>query len=220
MNAGLDEALDIIEASFRMIDKVARADFYDRRSSGEVTQAPDDAIAELNARFREHSIGYQFMGGEIVRVDSEFVHAEVVVPALALLRDEDFEGAEDEFRTAHDHYRHGRIEACLNDALKAFESTMKTICERRSWAFDQKDTAKQLIKIMFEKELLPEFLTNHFSGVRGALESGVPTIRNRMGGHGQGSKEREVPAHFAAHILHLTAANILLLGEAHRTLPK
>lgn len=218
MSADVDGALDIIEESFRAIDTVIRVQADGLLAYGAISQHPDDAIAELNERFKEHAVGYQFVNGEVVRVDSELLHAEVVVPALTLLRDEGFEGAEDEFMTAHDHYRNGRVEECITEALKAFESTMKTICSRRKWAHEPGANASQLINVLFTNNLVPEFLRTHFAGVRQALEAGVPTLRNKQGGHGQGEQERQVPAFFAGHILHLTAANILLLVEANRAL--
>lgn len=216
--SGTEEALDIIELSFRMIDSLVRQNYGARKNAREVTQTPDDAIEELNARFQEHAVGYAYINGDLLRTDSQYAHAEVVVPALTLLRAAGFEGAETEFRAAHAHFRHGRIKESLVDALKALESTMKTICARRKWDVDPRANASQLINVVFTQALLPEFLRTHFSGVKQALEAGVPTVRNKLGGHGQGEKVLEVPAYFAAHILHLTAANILLLVEAEQNL--
>lgn len=90
---------------------------------------PKDAIEELNVRFRQAGFGYQFEGGQIVRVDSQLLHSEVVKPALVLLADHRFEGAQDEFLSAHAHYRAGEYEDAIVDANRAFESTMKTICD-------------------------------------------------------------------------------------------
>ena len=107
---------------------------------------PDQAIEDLNARFLEHGIGYQFVSGAgIVRKDSEFLHKEVLLPTLSLLSDKLYQGAQDEFLKAHEHYRHGRIKECLNECLKAFESTLKTICQIRGWKFQQTDAAKALL---------------------------------------------------------------------------
>jgi hypothetical protein len=44
----------------------------------------------------------------------------------------------------------------------------------------------------------------------------LPVLRNDHGGHGQGSKVREVPEHLAEYAIHVAAANILLLVKAHR----
>ena len=68
----------MIELSFRVIDRVTRTWSYD------ASERADEAIAELNARLHEHGIGYVFEGGEIIRVDSQLLHAEAVKPALIL----------------------------------------------------------------------------------------------------------------------------------------
>jgi len=64
------------------------------------------AVEELNERFREHGVGYQFEELKIVRVDSQVLHAEVVKPALHLLSESAFSGANADFLKAHEHYRH------------------------------------------------------------------------------------------------------------------
>jgi len=180
-------------------------------------QPADDAIQELNARFRQHKIGFQYEGGIIVRVDEEFLHADVVKPALAILVTEGFTGASDEFLKALEHYRKKEFASSMQESLKAFESTLKTICKRKRWQFDEtKDTAKKLLQIVFDKKLIPDFMQTEFGALRTTLESGVPTARNKFAGHGQGEKPRPVPDYFASYALHLTAANILLLVHAYQ----
>jgi hypothetical protein len=211
-------ALDIVELSFRVIDVgVRKLDGYETADAG-IEQDPDDAIDELNDRFKEHSIGYQYLGGELMRVDSQFVHAEIVKPALSLLNASGFDGPADEFIRAFDHYRHGRNKEAVAEALKAFESTMKSICAARKWTCPATATAKQLIEVLLSKGLIPTMLESHFSGLRTAMESGLPTIRNKTSGHGQGPAPVELPTHFAAYALHLTASNIVFLVEAHKAL--
>lgn len=205
--------MDIVETSFRVVDGYCRKQGY---LFGDAKLSPDAAITELNIRFREHGVGYQFETGQINRVDSQLLHAEVVKPALALLADKKFRAANEEFLSAHAHYRHGRYCECLNEALKAFESTMKIICAKRSWSYDQKDTAKTLIDHMLKNGLIPAHLTSHFTGLRTTLESGLPTTRNRLSGHGRGVADHDVPDYIASYALHLTATNILLLVEADK----
>ena len=104
---------------------------------------------------------------------------------------------------------------CLNECLKAFESCLKTICKKRNWQYDDKrSTAKDLIQIVFDNGLIPSFMQSHFSALKSTLESGLPTVRNRQAGHGQGSTQVIVPEYIAAYALHLTASNILLLANA------
>ena len=52
-------------------------------------------------------------------------------------------------------------------------------------------------------------------GLRTALESGVPTLRNNLSGHGQGREKVAIPEYMAAYTLHLTASNILFLAKAN-----
>ena len=172
------------------------------------------AIAELNHRFQEHAVGYQYESGKIIRVDSQLIHSEVVRPAMSMLSDPMYQGANAEFLSAHEHYRKRRYKECLNDCLKAFESCIKAICEKRGWNYEPTDNAKRLIDIVFAQGLIPNFMQSHFSALRNTLESGIPTVRNRMAGHGQGKTEVPVPESVAGYSLHLTASNILLLARA------
>jgi hypothetical protein len=102
------DALDLIEISFRVVDVVVRQMHdYERERLNLIH--PDDAIAELNLRFREHCIGYGYASGQIERIDSRYIHAQAVKPALQLLHGagKGFSGPLQEFLSAHEHYRKG-----------------------------------------------------------------------------------------------------------------
>lgn len=208
-----EKAIDVIELSFKYIDRVIRENQfqYHYRETVKSVLNPDEAISELNTRFKEHSIGYQFDGGEIIRVDSTLAHSEIVKPVLALLWDKKFKGANEEYLKAHEHYRHGRNKECLTECLKAFESTMKIICKLKGWQYSETDTAKKLIQICFTNSLVPTFTQNQFTSLQNLLESGIPTIRNKLGGHGQGSVPQKVDDEMTRYGLNLTGTNILFL---------
>ncbi len=213
-----DDALEIIEASFRYIDRVMREkDEWHRRQEGLKTSA-DDAIAELNQRFKEHGVGYRYEDGMLIQIDSELLHAEATVPALRLLHEEGFEGALDEFMSAHSHYRKGEMKDANVDALNSLESTLKTICTARRWRYSSSATATDLVRLVVKKELIPRQLQGHFEHLIKAMETGLPPVRHNYGGHGQGPQPLTVADHLAAYSLHLMAANIVLLIEAHRAL--
>ena len=154
----------------------------------------------------------------IMRIDSEFTHKEITEPVLKLLEQDYLQGANDEFLTALEHYRHGRYKECLNECLKAFESTMKAICHKQGWKYNQNDTAKTLISICVENKLFPKIMESHLIGLRTTLESGVPTARNKVSSHGQGVVPTTVPDEFASYVLNLTASNIRLLVSAEQKL--
>ena len=213
----IEQILSLIEVAFILTDNSIKRKPYPLYYSD--LPILNSAISELNQRFQENAIGYQYQNppGQIVRVDSQYLHAEAIEPAVSLLYDEGFTGASDEFLQAHKHHREGNNKAAISSALNAFESAMKTICDIRGWKYDdQKATASALIRTLLDNNLIPSEMQSHFTGLRTTLESGVPAIRNRFAGHGQGSEPVEVPDYLASYALHLTASNIVFLVEAHK----
>lgn len=212
----VEKALDAIELSFRVIDRSTREwSYLSRRNASEIA---DGAISELNDRFKEHGIGFQFIGGEIIRVDSELIHSEAVKPALRLLNSKNYSGAQQEFLSAYEHYRHKKNKEALNDCLKSFESTMKAICDKRKWQYQSNATAKALIQVCFDNELVPSFWQQQLSSLRSMLESSIPTGRNKLSGHGQGSNPVVVPDYLTAYMLHMTASTLVFLVTAEEEL--
>ena len=211
-----ERVLDAVEISFRVVDGATRDYYFMNRTGGD--ERADAAIEELNGRFREHAVGFEFSNSMILRIDSEFVHNEVVKPALALLSGEKFAGAQEEFLGAHSHYRAGETKECLNDCLKAFESTMKAICDSRGWKYKAHASAKDIIKVCLDNDLIPTFWQQHFTSLRQELESSVPTGRNNLGGHGQGLIPVKVPTYLGGYMLHMTAASIVFLAKADAAL--
>ncbi len=207
------EILDAIEFSFRIVGALeSQMDWY--QNEYETWHTPAEAVEMLNHRFRQHDLGYQFVEGELIRVDSQFVHAEIVEPAIVLLRDTGFDVANDEFLSAHRHYRRGEARDAIADALNAFESTMKAICDKAGWARPANATAAPLVDLLIQNDLISKDLESHYKGLVGAMKSGLPTIGNRTSRHGHGSTPIEIPDYLAAHTLHLAAANIVFLVEA------
>ena len=216
LQATVEDALDVIEASFHYIDKIARRFRSHERSLRGITVTADDAINELNERFRRAAAGYRFEDGKILRIDAELIHAEVVRPALLYLQQPGFEGPREEYLKAHTHYRHGETKDAITNANNAFESTLKAICSQRNWEYPRKAGASDLLRVVRQKGLLPDYLDSSFDQLAATLKSGLPKLRNEQGGHGQGSTPRETPDYVAAYALHLAAAKILFLFEAHK----
>ncbi|MFA5214927.1 STM4504/CBY_0614 family protein [Sulfuricurvum sp.] len=212
----IEKQLDIVELSFKYIDKITRDYSYLGRNNA--SECANNAINELNSRFKEQGVGFQFLEGEIVRVDSELIHVEAVKPALRLLNEKNYKGAQQEFLSAYEHYRHGKHKESLNDCLKSFESTMKGICDKRKWSYLSNATAKVLIQICFDKGLVPQFWQQQLSSLRSMLESSVPTGRNKLSGHGQGSTPTVVPDYLVAYMLHMTASTLVFLTTAEKEL--
>ena len=217
-SASVDETLDLIEVSFRFIERIVPKLGISTRKAYGVTSEPSAAIEDLNERFRRAGVGYQFEGGQIFRVDSEFIHSEVVRPALRFLHQPGFEGPREEFLRAHACYRAGDTKDAVTNANNAFESTLKAICEQRRWKYPKGARASDLLKIVRDQGLLPDYLDNSFDQLAATLKSGLPKVRGEEGAHGQGAAPRKTPDHVAAYALHLAAAKIVFLVEAHRAM--
>ena len=214
-HADVTEWLDCLEACLRTIELV-RTNVPD---SSTRARRLDAAISEINARMLEAAFGYQYVSGEIMRVDSQHLHQTVVLPALALLDDPMFAAANQEYRNAHEAYRHGRLEDCVVDCGKAFESVLKAIGTKRGWAITDKDPASKLVQAAVSAGFLASHSQPSLNHLSGLIGTSTPTIRNAMGGHGAGAAPRVVPQHLAAFQLHQTAAVIVYLGEQDASLP-
>jgi len=151
-----------------------------------------------------------------MRIDDQFIHSEVVKPALFVLKD--FDAAKEEFLSAHEHYRHGNFEECITDCCKSFESLMKNICHNQGWVTDKEMQvlpAAKLIQRCFDNNLVPSYMQDQFASLKKLFESGVPTIRNKSASHGAGKEVREIPHSLVSYTLHLTATNIVFLGSCY-----
>lgn len=181
-----------------------------------------EVIEEINIRFKENAVGYQLDSDSltVIRVDSQFVHSEVVKPTLTLLNaDPAYAGALEEFMTAHEHYRHRNFKDAIVNCGKSFESILKAIHEKRGWTYAKgKATASPLILSCVDKGLFPSYQQEQLIQLSSVLKSGVPTIRNNAGGHGDGLEVIDVPEHLVSYMIHLTATNLLFLANAEKNL--
>jgi hypothetical protein len=206
-----EKALDVVELIFSFIEHYISDS--DGKYNDRLREVFPLACEELNARFKEEGFGYQYESGYIIKMTSEYTHNEIVKPALQLLSDKRFVGAQEEFLSAHQHYRNGRNEESITDCLKAFESTMKIICKAKKIGYNESDTAKKLLDALYKQNYIPPYLQSQCTALQTVLESGVPTIRNKTGAHGQGDVVRVVDNALTELALNLTASNIVFLAS-------
>lgn len=220
MSGSTNDVLDLITVAFSIVDTTVRRtyNFHDIEIF-KIKIEPDEAIDALNMRFKEHKIGYVFTNGKLIRIESEYLHSEAVTPALSLLHEQNFSGAEEEFLKAHEQYREGNHKDAIANANKAFESVMKTICAARKWPVDPKATARHLIDAILKNGLVPQYMQDHLTGLSKVLEAGLPTVRNKTSGHGQGVSPVVVEQYVANYALNLAATNIVFLIESHKAMP-
>jgi AbiJ N-terminal domain 4 len=211
--ADIEEWISIVEICCMMAAWVV-----DHGGSQKRREAASSAITKINHRFRQHRVGYQFENGRIIRKDSELMHAEVIKPALALLSTPAFAKANEEFMTAHRHYRTGTYKDAVTAANRAFESMLKAICELENWTYGSGDTAARLVAVVTSNGLFTHDFDASVTAYVAMLKAGLPTVRNNAGGHGEGLAAKAVTSGIARFAINLTASNIILLGDSYAAL--
>lgn len=194
----------------------------------------EEIIIELNHRFIENNIGYEYIEDKFIRIDRKFTHNEIVKPALNLLFEKEFENANNEFLNGLEYYKTGCSKDNPNEDFKnaiincnkAFESTMKIICEFKDVPnYNSKHTSSDLINDLIDANILPKHLENSFhglkniiKGIKSSLENGLPVIRNKVG-HGIGTEEEWISEEYVTYAINLLATNIILLVNIYKKLP-
>lgn len=207
-----EQWLDLLDLIVKAIQEASgNASF---RQKWHVSVTAEDAIHEINYRLRQAGVGYQVEGRNLIRVDSQFIHAEVVKPALALLSGRDFAGPMEEFLSAHQYYRAGDYRQAVSMAASALESTFKAIFDQKGWEYRKGARISDLVRVARENRLWPDYLDNSFDQLVATLQSGLPKIRDNDASHGQGAKPKNVPDYIAAYALHLAASKIVFIAEA------
>ena len=171
-------------------------------------------IDELNQRFKFAGVGYQFVEGKLVRIDSTVAHEEMVKPALVLLGRKGFAKADEQYRAAHDHCRRNEYPQAITEAGKAFESALKAICVAKGWEYENRARASDLVKVVVKNGLFPEWLDKGITAYVAMISTGLPEVRNNVGPHGTAPDAAPVGAYLARYALHMSAANILMVAEA------
>lgn len=212
--ADTDQCLDLIELSCRVIEFAASNGTLNAKFSADGMKLAKSGIADINQRMREAGFGFEFVDGQLIEIRSQQLHNTAVKPALNLLNQKKYRGAQQEYLSAWEHYKNGKNKEALNDCLKSFESLMKSICDNQGWAYDKNATAKQLIDVLYKNDLIPSYWQNQIAGLRSSLEGAIPPGRNKNSGHGQGSTVKNVPDEMVEYMLHMTASTIVFLAKA------
>lgn len=222
--ANSEDFLDYVDMAFNLVVNSIQTDppiDLLVRFEGNCNDVINEFISELNQRFKQHNLGYEFVDGEIIRIDNKLLHQQTVKPALKLLQDKQFLGADNEIRKAYEFRRNGDNSNVIIEANKAFESTMKSICDGLGYKYNPtKDTAKDLIKILGDNQFYPNYFNSHVAAVRATLESGLPTVRNKNAGHGQGATIVPIPDEYVEYALNLAATNIVFLVKIYESKEK
>ncbi len=207
----IDKILNTIEVQFKAIEKFYV--FLNGTNEAVRNYPIENVIKDLNIRFRENGLGFKFQDGIIIKINNELLHNEITIPVFSFLKKKDYVTINKEFIKAYEHYRHGDFKECLNTCLKALDTTLKFICDKKGWRYNPNNASSKLIQIVFKEKLVPEYLQSELTSLRATLEGGVPTIKNRNSE--QGNRKITVDESLASYTLNLTGSSIKFLIELY-----
>ena len=143
---------------------------------------------------------------QVIRTDDEIIHQEAVRPALVALAAPHFAQANQDFLNALRHYRDGDFPECLTACGTTMESTLKVLCDRNKWSYNQTNALKALLDIVIRNTMLDPFFHQPLML--------IGTMRNRLSSaHGRGAAGQHVPQRIARYAIASTAAAVVLLIE-------
>ena len=209
----IEDIFDMTDIAFQLTHKTIQ----DRQISAEEHRnkelAYEKAVKEINIRFEEARVGYRLVNN---RIERNFLSLDMALPALNLLRGEDFKHARDNFYNAHRDYQDGKYNVCVYNANASFESLLKALCKQEELSYDSEGKIGDLVKILCD-HLFPKdkFNKNIFESL-GLLQTLKlsPTTRAYYGAHGFDPRDEKTPAYMARYALHLAATNILFFTQA------
>lgn len=210
------EVLDFIDFTFAIIENLMKKP--DLIIKKDLTGSFEKAIQELNHRFRQHNLGYEFISGEIIRKDHELFHQEVIKPVLRFLLTAGFTAAEADLSRAFEHRRKEENKEAIQAALQAVENTLKAICARSGFVTGgAENTAEDLFAVLERNGFFPSGMKPHLHALRTCLESGAAIFSEAP----EAAQDPILQSdEFTEYAINLAAANILLLSKICCSDPK
>lgn len=172
----------------------------------------DEAVSyqgEVNEVLSTEETPWRIADGMFFQVASEFLAVEVVERASALLRTNKFHGALAELQEARNHLAAGQHKAAIVEAAKSVESTLKTILDV------EEGSAHDLLKQLQARRFFADVPEQAAAAMTSSVLLALPTLRNRLAAHGQGTVVVEPGRHYAELALHLAASTVQFLACKH-----
>lgn len=186
--------LDAIEAFYRMLSDRNKHSFQ----------------IKINAVLTEEDSPWRLSDGRMYLIDSRFLDA-LKDEVEEEMRQEGFFGAYEEFKDARSNLQAGDVDDAIHKANCAFESALKSLLNQKE------GTADDLLKKLRNKtDLLGTVSDEAQSAIASKLLHGLPILRHKIGGHGQGSEPVYVPRAYGDLAINLAAAYIKFLLDLKR----
>ncbi len=162
---------------------------------------------EINAVLNEEESPWRMSDGQVYMVDSRFLDA-LKDQAEEEMKREGFLGAHEEFRDARSYLQAGAMDDAIHKANCAFESALKSLLNQRE------GTANDLLnKLRGETGLLDAVSAEAQKVITSKVLHGLPVLRHKIGGHGQGANPVDVPRAYGDLAVNLAATYIKFLFD-------
>jgi hypothetical protein len=164
---------------------------------------------EVNEAMVAFECPWRLSDGRFFQVDSEFLHDELVQKGEDVLRERGFEGAHDEFREAREDLSDGQTKDAILKAFKSFESTLKTVLEKRS------GDVSELLRLFREAGFMDDIPDAPAKALCKQVLASLAILRNELAGHGQGNEVVDVPRPYAVLAVQLAGALNQFIVDQH-----
>jgi len=169
----------------------------------------DAFIRAINSAFEDESCPWRISDGTFFKIDSEFLEKHVLSGAQHLLSKEGFSGAQEEFVEARNDLTGGDTKDAILKACKSMESVLKVMTG------DQVSNASVLVRKLAQTDALRDLPPDMRAGFAEGVLLCLPTMRNKLAGHGQGSQVVVVQKPYAKLAVNLAASLSTFLIELH-----
>lgn len=171
---------------------------------------------ELNTIFEIQDSPWRLVNKSIIRVDSEYLHSEVIAKTQALLRENAASGALEEFSEAVSCLTGGRTKDAVINAHKSVESVMK-IC----LGVKGPKRFGELLRLIIESNIIPEYYKEFMTHFEKLALAAVKERNLPARAHGQGAESTEVAKPLAEFAVHLAGAvNLFMIQRWIDSRPK
>ena len=141
----LEDVFDLTDIAFQLTHQAIQNRQISAEEHRNKELAYEKAVKEINIRFEEARVGYRLVNN---RIERNILSLDIALPALDMLRGDDFKHARDNFYNAHQDYQDGKYNVCVYNANGSFESFLKALCKQEELSYNSEGKIGDFVKIL------------------------------------------------------------------------
>ncbi len=177
----------------------------------QIGRAVDELIRDINQRLRDAAVGYQYHHPDFIRAPEPELDAEIIDPALLVLRRHPvFSDTDREYRAALAAWKRHDFKQTVHHCGEALEGMLRVLV--REFRPHKHRTSLQVpasVDLLNPKKL--------WRGPHDSIMKKIAALRGDLGAHSEATKPREARANErdAASLVFLTGSMLLYLGMVY-----